>query len=270
MGMEKNQRVVTEALVLAFAHSEAKLLVGTDALRSIIEVRYRDLTQSGAFDLADVLDLLASQPGYTEEPVASALLRFHAWEDQLGLPIKLPPSITALAAERPNLIDACSVPASELARVLRGETPSQALPPVVREAPRPAAPRSASAPRFAMPSGGVLALAAVGLLGLGFAGWYAYTRLGDPAPQGETLSARLVPGVPLASVERFGGSVVAVLDKDGDAWLAGPATRRTRQLEEAFAALPTGTTALVIKDAAGAIRATVQQGPDGRPQTRFE
>jgi hypothetical protein len=137
---EKVKRVVIESLIHAFAHSEARTLVGTDALRMVLKGQYRDLTANGGFELDPLDELFAAQPGYQEAPVAAALLRFKSWQDAFRLEVRLPARLAALAAsDRDALLEQCVVPAAEVQRVLGGGAGVEA-PPGQAEIPGEGAP----------------------------------------------------------------------------------------------------------------------------------
>src|SRR6266545_5157252 len=156
-------RVPLEALILAFSHSRAKVLVGTDALRSVLSGQYRELYREGVFTLEPVWQLLSQQPGFDPEHARPPLCRFKAWEKELRLTIHLPQAMAHLVArEVTELASLVVVPAHELARVLQGaQVPSddpesaaadheggsraQAAP---RVEPPPALPATARTPLF--------------------------------------------------------------------------------------------------------------------------
>jgi hypothetical protein len=278
-GDKSKKALVTESLVLAFAHSEAKALVGTDALRMVIGGQYRDLMRDGVFDLDPLANLFAEQPGYEEAPVASALLRFKSWQDHLGIEVTLPAKLAGLSSsERDALLERCTVPTAEVAKLLRGELAPPPPPteegyrqdpkPAAREArEKPGAPKAKRKgplvdPKIAMVLGGL------GLIGVGFGVWYGATHLRTPAPVLKPVATSFASDIPLAKAERFAGSVVAQLANDG--WLSESADSRTRALEASFGKLPAGTKSLLIKDKAGNVRATVQPSSRSfRPIVRF-
>jgi hypothetical protein len=141
--------VPLEALILAFAHSRAKALVGTDALRSVLSGQYRELHKGNRFDLEPVWDLLAEQPGFDPAEVGPPLCRFKSWEGQLGLAIGMPAAMATLDdSDRAELASQVTVPAAQLAEVLRGELVASEVPEAAAPDPapesRPSPPRSAA------------------------------------------------------------------------------------------------------------------------------
>ncbi len=50
-GNQPNKRAIIDALVLAFSYSDVREVVGTDALRSVLEVEYRELISGTEFNI---------------------------------------------------------------------------------------------------------------------------------------------------------------------------------------------------------------------------
>src|SRR5262245_28669266 len=114
-------RVPLEALILAFTHSRAKTLVGTDALRSVLSGRYRELHRDGVFDLEPVWALCAEQPGFQPDAVRPALCRFKTWEQTLGLSVQLPRAMEDMTERQiAELAIQVQVPMRERASVFEG------------------------------------------------------------------------------------------------------------------------------------------------------
>src|SRR5262249_13273428 len=122
-------RVPLEALILAFQHSRAKQLVGTDALRTVLSASYRDMVTADRCDLTQVWTLLEGQPGFDPSAVKPALARFKSWEPRLGLEVVLPPAMAKLGeAELSELAAQVSVPTKEMARIFRGGHVTASMP----------------------------------------------------------------------------------------------------------------------------------------------
>jgi hypothetical protein len=264
---DRTRRVAGEALLLALGNAGARDLVGPDALRAVLDARWRELTRSGSLELAPLAELLAGQPGYRADPVDAALLRVKTWEGPLGIEVVLPAALAARPeAERARLLDACKVVPGEVARLLRGgDSGSGPRPPAQGDTPRPlgAAPRRpatherapAARPRISRPVALVAGL--VGVLGLGFAAWHGLTGLREPAPTMRAVPLGFAGEIPLTRAERRGDEVVAVLSDE--AWLSRPDARRRAELGAALARLPDGTRILAVKDPGGTLRATAQR-----------
>jgi hypothetical protein len=277
---EKTKRLVIEGLVLAFANSKARSLVGTDALRSVLGVQYRDLSRGGTFDLGPLAELFEGQPGYEPEPVSAALLRFKSWEANIGIAIKLPEGLAALSdADRADIMAQCTVPTSDVQKLYRDEIKAAPVEPVddgytFNDTSKAKEAKSKGVEPIKLPGqkaslasrvspGTARILAVVGVLGIGFSGWYGYTRLRTNKPPEASISTGFAKGIPLSNAVQQINTVIATLSDEK--WLKEPEKTRTKQLEEAFQALPPGADVIVIRDKSGKVRASAQRGYGKKP-----
>lgn len=273
------QKVHIDALVLAFSHSRASSLVGTDALRTVLTGQYRELVKAGTFYLDEVWGLLESQPGFDPALVKPPLCRFKLWSDELGLEVALPAAMGRLEPlEIRSLAEQCRVPPGDLDRVLgRGRhadaeavAQNKAKAAVSKPArakasaaptrrPAPAAPARSRRGKRSRPV--LLAVAAlVAVAGFTVAGVFAYKELRSVPWQ--EVSTGFSGGIPLTRAERSGFDVAATLADE--AWLKTPIERRRQQLEEAVEKLRReGVRNLLVRDKKGTVRATAQSY--GRP-----
>jgi hypothetical protein len=266
-------RVPLEALILAFAHSRAKALVGTDALRSVLSGQYRELHKQGHFDLEPVWELLAQQPGFDPDLVRPALCRFKSWEGHLGLSVRMPAAMTGLdEGERATLAALVHVPAPELSRVLQGSQvpsevpghaarePLESRPPTNRpDKASPAAPVVAAAPRVPLLqrlNPGQRRLVEIGALVLAVAGFAlagVQLQRGCATPDWDQIGTRFAGDIPLRAAERQGPEVSGSL-RDRH-WLALPAPLRTAHMKAALEALPRDVQVFFVRDGDGQVRA---------------
>lgn len=273
------QKVHIDALVLAFSHSRASSLVGTDALRTVLTGQYRELVKGGTFYLDEVWGLLESQPGFDPALVKPPLCRFKLWSDELGLEVALPAAMGRLEPlEIRSLAEQCRVPPGDLDRVLgRGrhaDAEAVAQNKAKAAASKPARAKASAAPTRrpapaapARPRRGkrsrpvLLAVAAlVAVAGFTVAGVFAYMELRSVPWQ--EVSTGFSGGIPLTRAERSGFDVAATLADE--AWLKTPIERRRQQLEEAVEKLRReGVRNLLVRDKKGTVRATAQSY--GRP-----
>jgi hypothetical protein len=275
------QKVHIDALVLAFSHSRASSLVGTDALRTVLSGQYRELVKGGTFYLDEVWGLLESQPGFDPALVKPPLCRFKLWSDELGLEVALPAAMGRLEPlEIRSLAEQCRVPGGDLDRVLgRGrhaDAEAGAQKKAKAAASKPARAKAGAAPPRrpapAAPAPGrsrgakrsrpvLLAVAAVvAVAGFTVAGVFAYKELRSVPWQ--EVSTGFSGGIPLTRAERSGFDVAATLADE--AWLKTPIERRRQQLEEAVEKLRReGVRNLLVRDKKGTVRATAQSY--GRP-----
>lgn len=276
-------RVPLEALILAFAHSRAKALVGTDALRSVLSGQYRQLHHDGMFDLQPVWELLAQQPGFDPDEVRPPLCRFKSWEGQLGLAVAMPAAMAELGEkERAALAAQVHVPAAELAEVLRGEqVPSEVPEPARTQTtaePRPTPARQTARPERAerseraeppiqVPATGkmpllrrltqaqrrVLEISALILAVTGFAVAGVQLQRGCRQPAWDQMATRFAGDIPLAAAERQGPEVSGRLQESR--WLTLPVAVRTTHMKSALEALPREVQVFFVRDGEGQVRA---------------
>ena len=276
-------RVPLEALILAFSHSRAKTLVGTDALRSVLSGQYREIHHDGEFDLEPVWQLLAQQPGFDPAHVRPALCRFKGWEKELGVAVSMPADMSAMGEfERAELAAQVQVPAHERTRVLRGAKvlsadPEAAAADMADKAgqTRPAAARSAareerpdiahSVPQTGqtqrlrrLTPGQRRALEAVALIIAltGFSAAGIQIQRGCQSQQWETLSVRFAGDIPISGASRQGPEVSGALHDER--WLALPAPVRTTHMKRALEGLSRDVQVFFVRDRAGRVRATAR------------
>jgi hypothetical protein len=266
-------RVPLEALIVAFAHSRAKTLVGTDALRSVLSLQYRELPDDGAFDLEPVWELCAQQPGFDPVHVRPPLCRFKSWEAQLRITVLMPRAMAGL--DRNALAELAAqvhVPARDLkrvfggARILSGEPDPAAAGPVT-ETPRPPAraepptqvPQTTRTPllrRLSRRRRRALEIAAVVLAVAGFAVAGIQLQRGCRGHSWAELSTRFAGDLPLAEAARQGPEVSGTLRDAG--WFALSPAARTAQMKAALEALPRDVQSFFVRDRDGQVRAVAR------------
>lgn len=253
------QKQHIDALVLAFSHSRARALVGTDALRTVLAGQYRDLVQGDTLHLDEVWNLLEGQPGFDAAMVKPPLCRFKLWESDLEIAVALPQAMGRLSPlEVRSLADSCRVPAAELDRALgRGRYSDQALSQARAKATDAAELTKPPASTEDKPSRPWLTAAAavVAVAGFAVAGYFVYQALSPP--HWDRLDPGFAKPIPLAHAERSGFDVGGTLADD--AWLRTPKADRESQLEAALETLrKQGVRNLFIVDKSGKVRASAQ------------
>jgi len=273
------KREIIEAIVLAFTHSEASELVGTDALRMVLDGQYVDMVQQpGTLDLAPLWALLNRQPGFQADHALPPLYRLKSWERALKRTVTLPGPLEQLGAvERERLAARCPVPEGKLERALR---PAAQTPPrldVPRPTPRALARAAAAAtttklqvvevvtPTEQKRNRRVLLAAGLSLLVLAFSLFLTFS--GGPST---VAPASLGDSIPIAEAH-LSGDVVGIILKDSS-WLGRPLDERRRTLVETLEhAQSLGATGVVVMDTAGVVRAMASSPPDAtdKPNLTF-
>lgn len=216
-----------DVVVLVFARSELKALVGTDALRTVLNGSQRAMfPEPQTMSLQPVWDLLQEQPGFDPERAVPPMCRLKTWEGQLKVKVQLPEALEHLdLTTREKQAFACNVGDDELNRLLKPatkETPS----PTTRVLESTTAKADSKKPsRFGMKF--ALGFAAVGIIAAGVS---LYLTFGRGQTDIKRLTAsELTSEIPLGSVRLSGTLVVATLADP--AWLGKPEHVRRKQLE---------------------------------------
>ena len=95
-GGTPNKRTIIDALVVAFSHSGVRDVVGTDALRSVLEVEFHEMFSGSEFDLQPLWDLLSEQPGFVANDAIPPICVFKSWGPRLFINVLLPKDVSNL------------------------------------------------------------------------------------------------------------------------------------------------------------------------------
>src|SRR5581483_1499256 len=109
------RRVLVDALTMCLQRSKVCEKIDAATIRSVLE-NSSDLWRSGEFHLETVWKILCNQPGLTAKEVAPPLLLFKAYENELGVVVRVPQALSALPrAEQVRLRDELGIPRTEFA-----------------------------------------------------------------------------------------------------------------------------------------------------------
>jgi len=253
--MPPSKPVIIDALVLVFSRSKIKDIVGTDALRSVLDIQYKDLISGNTFDLQGVWDLLAEQPGFDAEFAKPPVARFKQLEGPLGIRIVLPASMKDIGpVEIASTAAECKVPEPELAKIIARHDPRKKAERAARRTESQAPPAS---PPVDLPARRrtLILIAACGaaLAASGFVGLQVYQALA-PSASYDKMAMTGLDGIPVKKAERQGRQ--AVVQLSDDSWLS---KRDSAALEKALTALDAkGIEVLVVRDTKGAVKASAQ------------
>ncbi len=236
-----------DVVVMVFARSRMRELVGTDALKTILQGTQRDLfSQPKTLALQPIWELLESQAGFDREQATPPICRLKLLEDKLQITVHLPVELEQIDRETIERSAAeCAVTFAEVDKVIAPPRPT--IPPALRAVEvvsLPSQPASNSRHKLAV-------VAAV--IGLGAAGVSAYLTLSEDTPVDHSQS--VPPGeisrdIPLREVRLDGTAMLGVLADPR--WSIEPEALRRRHLEEAAPAVRAhGANALIIVDPGG-------------------
>lgn len=274
-----DKRVIVDALVLAFSHSEIRSVVGTDALRSVLDVEYKDMMTGSTFSLEQLWDLLKSQPGFNPEAAVPPMCLFKTWESRLGIEVQLPEEIAGMRlADQTARASVCRVPTQELRRVINDSEPARpAIKTTGRHKGVQGRPASGRIPEQADGLAGrlsperrrlvLIAATAIAVVGFTFAGLSVWRAVMVDA-KWEDMSASAIAGeLPISDPERLGNEVGATLTDPG--WLARPQAEREAQLQVALEGLRSRDVRVLFLRLDGKVRAAAEVGSGGAIRYRF-
>ena len=271
------KRMLIDALVLACANSRLRDVVGTDALRSVLDVEYRDLTAGGAFDLQTIWELFEQQPGFDPDSAAAPLARFKSWEKRLGMEIKLPGAMRNLSdGELSIMASECAIATPDLQKLFRGVKEEDEP----KKVPKTSALTVDSESQSSMPPEAdtmltpsrrralEIGLGVLGVVALGFAGMTVYGECNQKA-NWKGISGDFAGDLPITSPERIGNQVAATLTDAS--WRSLPIDERRQQLGDALHRLrDQDINVLFLRTSAGLVVATAQFQPDGELRFTFK
>jgi hypothetical protein len=254
-----SKRIIVEALVLAFSHSEVREIVGTDALRSVVGVEYHDMTSGGSLDLQPLWELLEEQPGFDASRATPPMLLMKQWERQLGMPVLLPRALEGVnPGELARRAAEIKIPTPELRKLFRTDLveAEEKKAEEKKTGKRRSGKNKSKKDKRSSPA--LVALAGtVAVAAFAFTGFSTYKQCHRRAEWQPVNVAEISAEVPVKGAERFGDQVGATLANND--WLGQPRDKREEQLRAALDKLrKKRVRVLFLKDQAGKVRATVQ------------
>jgi hypothetical protein len=258
-----SRRIVVDAIVLAFSASKLRDVVGTDALRTVLDVEFKDMVESGSLDLQILWELLEEQPGFDAALAAPPICVIKGWEDKLRIPVDMPDALAGLS-ERDRALQAteCPVPPGAARKVFETAQQRAARISAAEQrmsgdmtVPRPSLQTRATKlgwreRRVTAVIAGVVLLGAASYLGL------AVSRMGGKDWQ-SVKAGEFAGEMPIANAKQFGAQMGATLTDGG--WLTRPEADRRAHMETAMKNLSArNVRVLFVRDASGVVRASTQ------------
>lgn len=219
-----------DVIVLVFARSELKNLVGTDALRTVLSGSQRALfPEPGAMSLQPVWDLIESQPGFDAELAIPPMCRLKTWEGQLKVKVEMPEPLSHLdLATREKKAMECNVGDDDLHKVIKVR-PTGSQVPEKKDIARAIETTAAGAGPKKSSNLSAKVAAVFAVLGLAAAGVSIYLTTRSTSSTVKLSASELTSQIPLTDVRRNGSLIVATLSDL--AWLEKPEADRRIQLE---------------------------------------
>lgn len=261
-----------DVVVLCFAKSELKELVGTDALRVVLESKQREIfPELDVMALQPVWELLESQEGFDKKKAFAPVCRIKSWEGRLKIRVDMPSTLDVLdEPTREKFALRCTASDTDLEKILRPATANTPVPlkralttgtmkAVERKTPSTGMRKMTG---NGLTSKAKLAIAAA-MISLVAAGVSAYlTFRGGKSAAHIAPTTEISDKVPLSDVLIQGTLIVGRL-RDAS-WLDKPEEERLADLEATVPRLEARqATKLVVLDGKGSVVATVLVG--GKP-----
>jgi hypothetical protein len=266
------RRVLIDALMMCLGKSRVVQVVDGTTVRGVIDSASGELWREGEFRLEPVWKLLVAQPGLSAEEVAPPLLVFKAYENELGVQVRIPQALSAIPrGEQIRLRDALGVQRADFAKAIdemrslaAQEATSDKREKLAREAastvdagkpaPKKPAPAGAKKPER---KGLAAILGAVAVLAIGVSVWFALRDTSNAYDLGDVGALQLGKG------KRAGSSVTATIT-DGKWGSLSPADKKKAVSGVMDVEVQKGVRSLVLLDEDGKTRAMANETPDGR------
>lgn len=261
------RKVLIDALMMCLGKSRVVQVVDGKTVRSVIDSASGELWREGEFRLEPVWKILVSQPGLTAEEVAPPLLVFKAYENELGVQVRVPQALSAIPrGEQVRLRETLGVQRADFAKAVdelkvlaaqdaAAESQSKLMRDAASTVEAPAAKKGAPKKQrkgLAVLLGGVAVLALAASVFLATRDTSASYDLGDVAA---TLQ--------LAKGRRAESAVTATIVDPRWASLSAEEKKKAASAVMDVEAAK-GVRSLILLDGNGATRAMVNETPDGR------
>ena len=274
------RRVLIDALMMCLSKSRVVQVVDGKTVRSVLDSASKELWREGEFRLEQVWKILIAQPGLTAEDVAPPLLVFKAYENELGVGVRVPQALSAIPrGEQIRLREALGIQRADFAKAIdelkalaAADAGSQSQQQAARAAEaearkdEPRKPPTGGQQRVAAPATPQSKALAVGLgiggvIALAFGVWFTFR---NPA-HGFDLSD-VAATVQLTDGKAVGPSLTAtVADAKWDAMSIADRKKAAGAVMDVEA--PKGIKSLTLLDKSGHEAAAVNETPNGRVVT---
>ena len=117
--MAAKRRVLVDALMMCLSKSRVVQVVDGETVRGVFDSASKEMWREGEFRLDPVWKILIAQPGLTAEDVAPPLLVFKAYENELGVVVRIPQALSAIPrGEQIRLRDALGIERADFAKAI--------------------------------------------------------------------------------------------------------------------------------------------------------
>src|SRR4051812_11618316 len=95
-GAAAKRRVLVDALTMVLGRSEVGKHVDGPTMKSVLDMAGGELFREGEVRLEYVWKILCQQPGLSPKEVAPPMFVFKAYEEELGVAVRLPQALSAV------------------------------------------------------------------------------------------------------------------------------------------------------------------------------
>jgi hypothetical protein len=118
-GVAAKRRVLVDALAMCLERSKVSEHVNAETLRTVLSSAMGDMWREGELRLDTVWKILTQQPGLSAKEVAPPLFVFKAYEEELGVAVRLPQALTAVPrSEQARLRDEVKITKDDFAKAV--------------------------------------------------------------------------------------------------------------------------------------------------------
>jgi hypothetical protein len=271
------RRVLIDALMVCLSKSRVVQVVDGKTVRSVIDSASKELWREGEFRLDPIWKMLIAEPGLSAEDVAPPFLVFKAYENELGVIVRIPQALTAIPrGEQVRLRDTLGLQRADFAAAIdemkslaSAENAQQEQQKTLRDAAanadkgetrRPAAASKKGPAKPATPQAKALAvgLALGGVVALGVGVWFALRDTSKGYDLGDVAGT-----LQLANGRAAGSSLTATIT-DAKWETLAPDARKKAASAVMDVEAGKGIRSLVLLDGAGNAKAMVNETPNGR------
>jgi hypothetical protein len=268
------RRVLIDALMVCLSKSRVVQVVDAKTVRGVIDSASKDLWREGEFRLDPLWKMLVAEPGLSAEDVAPPFLVFKAYENELGVIVRVPQALSAIPrGEQVRLRDGLGLQRADFAAAIEemkslasAETGAQQQQQLARAAAAKDEPRrptatpekAAKTPPSPQAKAMAFGLAIGGVAALAFSVWFALrdtSHVYDLSDVASTLQ--------LTNGRAAGHSLTATISDPKWSTMT-PEDRKKAASAVMDVEIGKGVKSLILVDADGNAKAMVNETPNGR------
>jgi len=268
------RRVLIDALMVCLNKSRVMQVVDAKTVRGVIDSASKDLWREGEFRLDPLWKMLVAEPGLSAEDVAPPFLVFKAYENELGVIVRVPQALSAIPrGEQVRLRDTLGLQRADFAAAIEemkslasADAGAQQQQQIAREAAAREEPRKPTASssknkqaRAPSPQAKATAvgLAIGGVLALCIGVWFAMRDTSHPYDLSDVATLQLTKG------KAAGPSLTATISDPRWNTLS-PDDRKKAASAVMDVESGKGIKSLMLLDDSGNAKAMVNDTPNGR------